>query len=196
MKVSKKNISRRRFLTATTSVVGGFGVAAACYPFLSAWQPSKRAEAAGAPVEVDISALQPGQMITVEWRGRPVWIVRRTQEALNTLKQVHNLLRDPLSEESRQPDFAYNPHRSINPEFLVLVGLCTHLGCAPLYRPDRGAEDLGTNWQGGFFCPCHGSKFDIAGRVYKDVPAPTNLPVPPYQFVSDTRLKIGETTSV
>ena len=186
------DLKRRRFLTASTSVVGGFGVAAACYPFLSAWQPSERAKAAGAPVEVDISKMEPGQMLTVEWRGKPVWVVRRTPESLDTLSKVTDLLADPLSKDSDQPEFADNPERALNPEYLVLVGICTHLGCSPLYRPNSGAAALGADWQGGFFCPCHGSKFDISGRVYKGVPAPTNLPVPPYTITEENTIIVGE----
>ncbi len=188
------DLTRRRFLTASTSVVGGFGVAAACYPFLSAWQPSAKARASGAPVDVNIANLQPGQLLTVAWRGKPVWIVRRTQQELDNLEQVTDLLKDPLSEDSEQPDFANTSARSLKPELLVLVGICTHLGCSPLYRPDVGGEDLGEDWKGGFFCPCHGSKFDLSGRVYDGAPAPTNMPVPPYKFISDTQILIGKIT--
>ncbi len=188
------DLTRRRFLTASTSVVGGFGVAAACYPFLSAWQPSAKARASGAPVDVNITNLQPGQLLTVAWRGKPVWIVRRTQQELDNLEQVTDLLKDPLSEDSEQPDFANTSARSLKPELLVLVGICTHLGCSPLYRPDVGGEDLGEDWKGGFFCPCHGSKFDLSGRVYDGAPAPTNMPVPPYKFISDTQILIGKIT--
>ncbi len=187
----KANMKRRHFLTASTSVIGGFGVAAACYPFLSAWKPSVRAEASGAPVEVNISKLQPGQLMTVEWRGKPVWILHRSQKELDTLSQVTNLLSDPLSEKSQQPTFAHNPQRSLKPEYLVLVGICTHFGCSPLYRPNAGADNLGEDWKGGFFCPCHGSTFDISGRVYKNVPAPDNLPVPPYHYIDDNNILIG-----
>lgn len=187
------NRSRRRFLVAATSVVGGAGVVALAVPFLSSWKPSARAEAAGAPVEVDISQVEPGQMIRVEWRGRPIWIVRRTDEMLEGLE--HNLarLRDPDSEvESQQPSYARNDHRSIKPEYLVLVGICTHLGCSPAFRPDVAPEDLGPDWRGGFFCACHGSRFDMAGRVYRNVPAPTNLVVPPHMYLSDTLMIVGE----
>lgn len=184
---------RRRFLTATTVVIGGIGAAYTAVPFLASWQPSAKAQAAGAPVEVDIGRLEPGQRINVEWRGKPVWIIRRTEETLAELAEVENLLRDPASEVAdQQPAYAQNEFRAIKPEYLVVVGICTHLGCSPVYRPEPGAADLGADWPGGFFCPCHGSKFDLAGRVFKSVPAPTNLVVPPHRYVDDTRLVIGE----
>jgi ubiquinol-cytochrome c reductase iron-sulfur subunit len=182
---------RRKFLTASASVVGGLGVATAIAPFLSAWQPSKKALAAGSSVSVDVSKMQEGQLITVEWRSRPIWILRRNQEQLSTLSKVVELISDPNSDDSKQPSDAKNDYRSINPEFLVLEGICTHLGCVPLYRPNKDVE-LGADWEGGFFCPCHGSKFDLAGRVYKSVPAPTNLPIPPYKFVGENKILIGE----
>jgi ubiquinol-cytochrome c reductase iron-sulfur subunit len=154
--------------------------------------PSARARAAGAPVEVDISKLEPGQMLTVEWRGKPVWIVNRTETMLDDLKTLSERLSDPQSEESDQPEYATNEVRSIKPEYLVVVGICTHLGCAPTKRFEIGAASgLGEDWKGGFFCPCHGSMFDLAGRVYRNVPAPSNLVVPPYKFVSDTRVLVG-----
>lgn len=184
---------RRRFLTATTAVVGGIGAVYTAVPFLASWKPSAKAQAAGAPVSVDISQLEPGQRITTEWRGRPVWIVRRTQEMLANLKKLESQLADPNSSMPQQPAYAQNEYRSIKPEYLVVIGICTHLGCSPLYRPEVGAADLGgDSWLGGFFCPCHGSKFDFAGRVFKGVPAPTNLDIPPYYFISDTLIKIGE----
>ena len=184
--------SRRRFITAAASAVGGVGVVFAAVPFVSSWRPSARAEAIGAPVEVDVSKLEPGQSMTVQWRGKPVWLVRRTEEMLNALSGVEGRLRDPASEEpTQQPDYAANPHRSIKPEILVLVGLCTHLGCSPTYRPEVAPADLGPDWQGGFFCPCHGSRFDMAGRVYSGVPAPLNLEVPPHSYLSDKRLIVG-----
>lgn len=186
------DLKRRKFLTIATGVVGGVGAAHLAVPFVSSWQPSAKAQAAGAPVKVDISKLQEGQMITVEWRGKPVWIVKRTPELLDALPAVRDNLRDPDSAEEQQPKYAVNEHRSIKPEILVLVGVCTHLGCAPLYRPEMSAEDLGADWKGGFFCPCHGSKFDIAGRVYQSVPAPTNLEVPPYRFIDDATVLVGE----
>jgi ubiquinol-cytochrome c reductase iron-sulfur subunit len=186
------NLKRRKFLTMATGVVAGAGVASLSIPFLASWKPSARAQAAGAPVEVDISKMAEGQMLTIEWRGKPVWIVKRSQALLDGLPQVDGQLRDPQSEEDQQPAYAQNEYRSIKPEILVLVGVCTHLGCAPLFKPEMGGSDLGADWKGGFFCPCHGSKFDIAGRVYKNVPAPTNLVVPPYHFMDDNRIMIGK----
>lgn len=185
---------RRRFLTAATSVVGGIGAVYALTPFVLFMQPSEKAKAAGAPVEVDVSKLEPGQMMTVEWRGKPVWIVRRTAQNLSDLPSLDSRLLDPASENtSQQPAYAKNAHRSIKPEYSVLVGICTHLGCSPTYRPDIGAADLGgADWKGGFFCPCHGSRFDLAGRVFSGVPAPSNLVVPPHKYLSDTRILIGE----
>ncbi len=186
------DLGRRRFLTATATVVGGVGAAFVAVPFLKSWSPSERAQAAGAPVEADISKLEEGARITVEWRGKPVWLVRRTPKMLEELPALNSLLVDPNSEvASQQPRYAQNANRSIKADILVLVGICTHLGCAPTFRPDVAPADLGPAWKGGFFCPCHGSLFDLAGRVYKNVPAPTNLVVPPYRFLSDSRLLIG-----
>ncbi|TQV80189.1 ubiquinol-cytochrome c reductase iron-sulfur subunit [Exilibacterium tricleocarpae] len=186
------NEGRRRFLTAATSVVGAAGVVGVAVPFVGSWNPSAKARAAGAPVKVNIGNIEPGGMVTEEWRGKPVYIVRRTQAALDTIPKLDDVVVDPRSEEPQQPDYAKNPHRSIKEEFLILVGLCTHLGCAPIYRPDVGAEDLGGDeWLGGFFCPCHGSKFDLAGRVYQSVPAPTNLVVPPHSYESASVVVIG-----
>ncbi len=185
---------RRRLLTAATAVVGGAGVVAVAWPFVASMRPSARAQAAGAPVEVDIGKVEPGQLIRVEWRGKPVWIVHRTQNMLKSLTNVKGKLRDPESEiVSQTPGFAKNEYRSVKPEYLVLVGICTHLGCSPTFRPELAPADLGPDWEGGFFCPCHGSRFDISGRVYKNVPAPTNLEVPPHRYLSETRLLIGET---
>jgi len=187
------NEGRRRVLTALTSVVGAAGAVGAAVPFVGSWNPSAKAKAAGAPVNFNIAKLEPGQMATVEWRGKPVFIVRRTKEALNSLEEVKSSLRDPESEKSIQPEYTKNAARSIKDEFLVLLGLCTHLGCAPTYRPDVGAQDLGgDSWLGGFFCRCHGSKFDLAGRVLQGVPAPTNLEIPPYKYLSDDVIRIGE----
>lgn len=189
------NKTRRRVLTAATSVVGAVGVVGAAVPFVGSWNPSAKAKAAGAPVRANIGKMEPGQMITVEWRGKPVYIVRRTQEAIEGLKKVaeRDLVRDPNSEQPQQPEYAQNETRSIRDEFLVLLGLCTHLGCAPLFRPEVGAADLGgEDWLGGFFCPCHGSKFDMAGRVYTGVPAPLNLEVPPHRYEGDNLLIVGE----
>jgi len=185
---------KRRFLTMLTSVVGGVGVGFAATPFVLSMTPSARAKAAGAPVEVDISALEPGQMMTVEWRGKPVWIVRRTKDMLAKLDSLKDRLADPDSKVAdQQPSYATNEARSIKPEILVLVGICTHLGCSPDKKLAVGpSQGMGDDWPGGFFCPCHGSKFDLAGRVYKNVPAPFNLPVPPHTYMTDTRILIGE----
>jgi ubiquinol-cytochrome c reductase iron-sulfur subunit len=185
---------RRQFLTAATVATGAVGAAFAAVPFLASWQPSARAKALGAPVEVDISKVEPGAMIKVEWRGKAIYIVHRTPQMLTQLEGMAPQLRDPDSSESEQPDFARNPARALKPEYLVLVGVCTHLGCAPLDRFTPGDVTVAADWPGGFFCPCHGSKFDLSGRVFKDVPAPTNLSVPPYRFLSDSRLLIGAET--
>lgn len=188
------NEGRRRFLTAATSVVGAVGAVGVAIPFVGSWNPSAKAKAAGAPVRANVSKLEPGQIIVVEWRGKPVYIVRRTEETLNSLPGMAERLRDPESVEDQQPAYAKNEYRSIKPEYLILLGLCTHLGCAPMYRPDVGAVDLKTSdgeWMGGFFCPCHGSKFDLAGRVFKGVPAPINLEVPPHTFETDAIVLIG-----
>jgi ubiquinol-cytochrome c reductase iron-sulfur subunit len=191
MSGNEVNPSRRRFLTAATTVIGGVGVGFALVPFISSMQPSAKARAAGAPVRADISKLELGQMIRVKWRGKPVWVVNRTKEMLDTLPTLDDQLRDPHSNESEQPDYAKNEYRSIKPEYLVLIGICTHLGCSPTYRPDVAPQDLGKDWKGGFFCPCHGSRFDLAGRVFKGVPAPLNLVVPPYRYLSDTEIEVG-----
>lgn len=185
--------SRRRFLTLTTSVVGALGSGVASVPFILSMQPSARAQAAGAPVEADISKLEPGGVVVYEWRGNPVWIIRRTEQNLKDLQGRENTLRDPNSKnEDQQPAYAANKYRSRKPEYLVLVGICTHLGCSPKYRPDMAPADLGKDWVGGFFCPCHGSRFDLSGRVYASVPAPSNLVVPPHYYISDTLILIGE----
>ena len=188
--------SRRRFLVAATSVVGAIGAGFVAVPFLTSFSPSAKAQAAGAPVEVDISKIEEGQRLTVEWRGKPIWIVKRSEQALQELSSLNGKLRDPNSEViSQQPDYAKNAERSIKPEYLVLIGICTHLGCSPSYveADNPTASDIDPDWKGGFFCPCHGSKFDLAGRVYQSVPAPTNLVVPPYTYLSDTRILIGAT---
>jgi len=192
MNVDDVNKDRRRFLLLATSTVGGVGVAATLVPFVSSMQPSAKAEAAGAPVEVDIGKLEPGQMMTIEWRGKPVWVVRRTNESLNNLGAVEGMLRDSKSAASLQPTYAINQHRSIKPEYLVVVGVCTHLGCSPTFRPELAPADLGPTWKGGFFCPCHGSRYDLAGRVYSGVPAPLNLEVPPYSYVTENRILVGQ----
>jgi len=187
------DLKKRRFLTQATSVVGAVGVGFVAWPFLSTWNPSARAKAAGAPIEVNIKKLKEGQLVRVLWRKKPVWIFRRDKTTLSNLSTLDGILTDPSSSEtSQQPEYAKNIHRSINPEVAVIVGVCTHLGCSPTYRPELGAADLGGDaWKGGFYCPCHGSKFDLAGRVYAGVPAPTNLVIPPYHFVSDSLIQIG-----
>ena len=186
------NHSRRRFLTGATCVVGGAGVVGAAVPFVASWTPSAKAKAAGAPVKVNISKLEPGGRLVVEWRGKPIYVVRRTAEVLDNLGKVEDQLRDPSSQVSKQPGYVDPKNRAYKDEFLVLIGLCTHLGCAPMYRPEVGAQDLGGDkWLGGFFCPCHGSKFDLAGRVFQGVPAPSNLEVPPHSFETDDILVIG-----
>ncbi|MCE3252388.1 MAG: petA [Cellvibrio sp.] len=189
------NQTRRRVLIGATCAVGAVGVVGAAVPFVGSWNPSARAKAAGAPVKYNISKIEPGAMVTVEWRGKPVFIVRRTQAALDSLKKVEEqgVLLDAGSNEPQQPDYAKNAERAINKEFAILLGVCTHLGCAPAFRPDVGAADLGGDkWQGGFFCPCHGSKYDLAGRVYVAVPAPLNLEVPPHRYESEFVVVIGE----
>jgi ubiquinol-cytochrome c reductase iron-sulfur subunit len=186
------DLTKRRFLLGATGVVGGIGVAAAALPFVMSFFPSERAKAAGAPVEVDIGKIEPGQKIDVEWRGKVVWLINRTPEMLATLPKLTAQLADPLSNGSVQPDYAKNETRSIKPNVLVAVGICTHLGCSPTFRKDVAPADLGPDWLGGFFCPCHQSKFDLAGRVYKGVPAPTNLSIPPHKYLGDTKVLIGE----
>jgi len=186
---------KRRFLLTATGVVGGIATAATAVPFVASMLPSERAKAAGAPVEADISNLAPGEKITVEWRGQPVWIVRRTPEMLDSIKGSADKVADPRSERKASeltPAYARNEFRSIRPEVFVAVGICSHLGCSPQDKFKSGAEAFEGNWKGGFYCPCHGSLFDLAGRVYKNKPAPDNLKVPPYKFLSDTRILIGE----
>jgi ubiquinol-cytochrome c reductase iron-sulfur subunit len=187
----KVNTSKRKFLIAATSAVGGVAAAGVAVPLVMSMLPSARAKAAGAPVEVDISKIEPGMLLTVEWRGKPVWIVNRTKEMLDVLAKNDPQLADPSSDMPQQPAYCKNPTRSIKPEYLVAVGICTHLGCSPTFRKDVGAADLGADWRGGFFCPCHGSRFDLAARVFKGVPAPTNLVIPPHQYLSDAKLLIG-----
>jgi ubiquinol-cytochrome c reductase iron-sulfur subunit len=181
---------RRRFLTAATSVVGGVGVVGLAVPFIGSWNPSARAKAAGAPVEVNVSKIEPGQLIRAEWRGKPVYVVRRTKEIVSALAGLDSQLKDPESAEPQQPAYATNAYRSIKPEFMVALGVCTHLGCAPTYHKGDFAEKV-EGVSDGFFCPCHGSKFDMAGRVFQSVPAPTNLVVPEHSFPSDDTLLIG-----
>ena len=187
----KVDARKRKFLIAATSAVGGVAVAGVAVPLVMSMLPSARAKAAGAPVEVDISKVEPGMLLTVEWRGKPVWVVNRTPEMLALMAKHDDQLTDPKSEQPQQPDYCKNATRSIKPEYLVAVGICTHLGCSPTYRKEVGAADMGADWPGGFFCPCHGSRFDLAARVFKNVPAPINLVIPPHQYLSDARLLIG-----
>jgi ubiquinol-cytochrome c reductase iron-sulfur subunit len=187
------NNGKRRFLLVASGVAGGAAAVVGAVPFVWSMMPSARARAAGAPVEVDISKVEPGMMIRAEWRGQPVWIVRRTPAMIESLKGMDSRVADPNSQRQQQPEYARNEYRSRKPEWLVLIGICTHLGCSPTDKLQAGTDSgLGEDWPGGFFCPCHGSKFDLAGRVFRDVPAPTNLVVPKYQFLTDTRLLIGE----
>ena len=194
------NHSRRKFLLGATSVVGGAGVVGAAIPFVSSWQPSAKAKAAGAPVKVNISKLEVGARMVVEWRGKPVYVIRRTNETLAALNGIgEDVLKDVASESASQPTYVAGTARTLKgkEEYLILVGLCTHLGCAPIYRPDVGAMDMGGDaWLGGFFCPCHGSKFDLSGRVYAGVPAPTNLEVPPHSYETDDVVIIGIDTEI
>jgi ubiquinol-cytochrome c reductase iron-sulfur subunit len=192
MKKEGVDDSKRQFLTSALTVVGAIGTGYLAVPFLSQMQPSVKALAAGAPVEVDLSKLEPGQKLVAAWRGKPVWIVSRTPSILENIKAVESQLSDPGSKDSIQPAYAKNEFRSIKPEVFVVLSLCTHLGCSPTYRPEVAHRDLGEDWKGGFFCPCHGSKFDMAGRVYSGVPAPTNLEIPPHRYLSDSLLLIGE----
>ena len=184
---------RRRYLLIASSVAGGAAAVAFATPFFVSMFPSARAKAAGAPVEADISKVEPGMLIRVEWRGKPVWVLHRTPQMLEEVRAANKLVADPNSTVPQQPDYAKNEYRAIKPEWLVLVGICTHLGCSPTAKLEPGPESgLGQDWPGGFFCPCHGSKFDLAGRVFKDVPAPINLQVPRYQFLTETRIRVGE----
>jgi len=188
---------KRRFLLAATGVAGGVATAAAAVPFVASMLPSERAKAAGAPVEVDVSGLAPGEKLTVEWRGQPVWVVRRTKEMLDAVTASDDKVADPTSARrpgELTPEYARNEFRSIKPEFLVVVGICSHLGCSPQAKFAAVAESFDGSWRGGFYCPCHGSLFDLAGRVFKNKPAPDNLKVPPHKFLTDTRIIIGEDT--
>ena len=200
MNGDQTNTKRRKVLSAVTSAVGAVGAVGVAVPFVGSWQPSERAKVAGAPVSVDLSTLAPGKMLTVEWRGKPIYIIRRTQAALDALTTIEPLLRDPGSNESKQPSYVSARHRAQNKHFIILIGLCTHLGCAPAYQPhteslqsqpSAAAEPSG-EWQSGFFCQCHGSKFDLAGRVLLGAPAPVNLEVPPHHYVSDSLVIIGQ----
>ena len=185
---------KRCFLLATTSVVGGVAAGVTAVPFVGSMFPSERAKAAGAPVEADISQIAPGEMQLFEWRGKPVWVVHRTKEMLATLPTLDSAVADPNSNKEKQPKYCRNEYRSIKPEYLVVVGICTHLGCSPIAKFKPEPEPFDANWEGGFYCPCHGSLFDLAGRVYKNKPAPDNLRIPPYKYLSDTRLLIGVDT--
>ena len=187
--------SKRRFLIAATTAVGGVATVGVAVPFLASWMPSQRAKAAGAPVEVDISKVEPGMILNVEWQGKPVWIVNRTKEMMDLLANHDDKLVDPKSSAKQQPEYCQNATRSRaeHANMLVAVGICTHLGCSPSEKMKAGpVSGLGDNWPGGFFCPCHGSKFDLAARVYKGVPAPTNLVIPPYKYLSDSRILVGD----
>lgn len=187
------NRGRRRFLTLTTTAVGAVGVGYLTVPFIKSWRPSAKARAAGAPVEIDLASIEPGQMLRSEWRGTPVWVVHRTENMLGDLPEVAGRLRDPDSEnENQQPEYCRNPHRSIRPEYFVTIGICTHLGCAPSFAPEVQPKPYDPDWRGGFFCPCHNSMYDLAGRVYAGVPAPANLEIPPYRYLDNSRILVGE----
>lgn len=193
MSSEKKPDCGRRNLVFATAAVGGVATVATAVPFLASMAPSERAKAAGAPVEADISKLAPGEMMRVEWRGKPVWIIHRTKEMLEALGKIADRVSDAVSKRPMQPEYARNEARSIKPEYLIVVGICTHLGCSPTSVPAGSANpSVGADWQGGFFCPCHGSTFDGAGRVFRNKPAPTNLEVPPHRYVSETRIVIGD----
>ena len=190
--IDAKDPRRRKLLVRGAAAVGGLGTAALLAPMLSSMSPSARAVSAGAPVEADISKLAPGQLLTIEWRGKPVWVVHRTEQAIEGLDEGFERLADPDSSVEQQPPYAQNVARAIKPAYLVVIGICTHLGCSPTYRPEIAPADLGGDWNGGFFCPCHGSRFDLAGRVYAGMPAPTNLVVPPYRYADERLIVIGE----
>ena len=192
MSDSQKIDTTRRNLVVATSVAGGAAAVGAAIPFVASMLPSERAKAAGAPIEVDISAIAPGEMKVFEWRGKPVWVIRRTQQMLESLKKVAGGLTDPNSKSSTQPEYARNEYRSLKPDVMVMEGVCTHLGCSPQMKPAEDKAEMGAQWEGGFYCACHGSKFDLAGRVFRGAPAPVNLVVPPYAFLSDSRLLIGD----
>jgi ubiquinol-cytochrome c reductase iron-sulfur subunit len=192
MSDNQKVDKTRRNLVVATSVVGGAASIGAAIPFVASMLPSERAKAGGAPITVDISAIAPGEMKIFEWRGKPVWVIRRTKEMLDSLKALAPMLTDPGSAKSEQPAFAKNESRSLKPELMVMEGVCTHLGCSPQIKGTDAKAEMGADWAGGFYCPCHGSKFDMAGRVFRGAPAPTNLPVPPHTFLSDSTLLIGD----
>jgi ubiquinol-cytochrome c reductase iron-sulfur subunit len=183
---------RRRTLIAATGALGAVGAGFIAVPFISSMNPSAKARAAGAPVQADVSKLEPGALLRVKYRGQPIWVVNRTAEMLESLPTIDPKLTDPASEVPQQPEYCANPTRSIKPDYFVAIGICTHLGCSPTYRPEVAPDDLGADWKGGWFCPCHGSKFDLAGRVFKGVPAPTNLVIPKHMYVNDTTILVGE----
>ena len=189
---SKNPTNRRKFLTNLTAALGGIGTIFSLIPFLSSMSPSEKTKMAGAPIKIDISNLKSGAFKVFEWRGKPVWVVSRTPEMLKRIEEEPDYLSDPKSLNKLQPPYTQNKYRSIKPEYLVLLGICTHLGCSPLYKPSKDSLELGLDWKGGFFCPCHGSSFDLSGRVYKGVPAPSNLEVPPYHFISENIIVVGE----
>ena len=191
--LDKVDEKKRRFLIVATSAAGAVAAGGVAVPFLGSWFPSARALAAGAPVEVDVSKIETGQQITVEWRGKPVWVLRRTPEMLAQLEKNAPLLADPESASAKQPGYVKGAARAIKPEILVVIGVCTHLGCSPTLKKEVGAaSDMGADWPGGYYCPCHNSRFDLAARVYKGQPAPTNLEIPPHRFVSDAKIVVGE----
>lgn len=190
MDTKKINTNRRKYLIAATSIISGIGASIAALPFISSWFPSAKAKALGSPVDVDISKIDPGQRITVEWRGQPIFIINRTEETIKNLDVLQDKLRDPDSKIKQQPNYANNKYRSIKENIFIVTGICTHLGCVPLYKPKK--KEIEQSWLGGFFCPCHGSKFDLAGRVYKGVPAPCNLLVPPHKYINEKTIRIGE----
>ncbi len=185
------DLKKRRFLTVSTAVVGAVGAGFAAVPFIANWQPSARAKAAGAPEEANVAGLEEGGLLRVKWRGKVTWVVHRSQQMLDDLASLDGDLTDPGSEAPQQPAYCTNPHRSIKPKYFVAIGICTHLGCSPTFRPEVAPADLGPKWKGGFYCACHGSKFDLAGRVYAGVPAPTNLEIPPHSYISDDVILIG-----
>lgn len=190
--IDSQNARQRRQLLLATGAAGGVGLVGTMLPFVASMAPSDATKSMSAPVEVDLETVELGALVTVAWRGKPVWILHRTQDMLVRLGRHDRLLADPLSKEAQQPAYARNATRSLRPDFFVAIGICTHLGCVPTYRPEVSAADLGDDWPGGFFCPCHGSKFDLAGRVFRAVPAPLNLDIPPYEYQGETRLVVGQ----
>ncbi len=190
MDKKKIDLNRRRYLTIAASIMGGIGVSFSSIPFIISWLPSAKAKALGAPIEIDISNIEEGQKITLDWRGQPIFVIKRNNDTIKNLNTLKNKLRDPDSKEEQQPRYTKNDYRSIRPEIFVVIGICTHLGCVPLYKPKIGEID--STWMGGFFCPCHGSRFDLAGRVFKGVPAPCNLVIPPHKYINEKILKVGE----